>query len=443
MGDLRALRQKPSRPPSNNTFSRWIAVLKLSGKAQVSFGKPETAKMNIPRAVIAFETVGAKEWIAGDIYLGNLLHTLTRHSNQNISLCLFSAYGNHVTGEYAQSLGAPNVIRFTAPQPCSLSWVFNAASKLFLSTDRSLKKVLEKNGIGTVFGLLLRHKCPGVAFLSWLPDFQHMHLPELFSEGERQSRDRVFRETAELSTRVILPCEAALKDFATFAPDLVRKGRAFHPVSIIPESIYECDPRMACELYNLPDQFVFLPNQFWKHKNHEAVFKAVRILKDRGLKVVLVCTGYPGDSRDQKHFADLFRKLAEWNIRDRIVYLGIIPHEHVLLLMRQSVCVINPSLFEGWGISVDEARSVGKQMLLSDIPAHREQNPPKSSFFDPQDYDTLAEKLSRVWTDGKPGPDVELEYRARNELPGRLRSIAQGFISLCKDAREEVAHCMA
>jgi len=63
----------------------------------------------------------------------------------------------------------------------------------------------------------------------------------------------------------------------------------------------------------------------------------------------------------------------------------MVPREHVLLLIRQSIGVLGPSLFEGWGFGVDEARSVGKRLLISDIPAHREQNPPEAIFFNPQD----------------------------------------------------------
>jgi len=81
-------------------------------------------------------------------------------------------------------------------------------------------------------------------------------------------------------------------------------------------------------------------------------------------------------------------------------------------------------------MTVDEARSVGKQALLSDIPAHREQNPPQAVFFEPRDCEDLAIKLKHIWHQKSPGPDMELEMQARQSLPERRRKYAESFMSV-------------
>jgi len=223
------------------------------------------------------------------------------------------------------------------------------------------------------------------------------------------------------------------KDFKSFAPMYKHKVRVLHPVSYISQSIYNYDLNSVLQLYHIPKKFIYLPNQFWKHKNHELTFQAVKILKNRGIKVFIVCTGSPSDYRHPSYFANLFLKLSQWNIRDRVAYLGLIPHKQVLLLMRQSICVLNPSLFEGWGFTVNEARSVGKQVLLTDIPAHREQNPPKAIFFDPKNSDDLTMKLREIWLNASSGPDMELERKARETQPERIRRYAESFMSIVQE----------
>jgi hypothetical protein len=47
---------------------------------------------------------------------------------------------------------------------------------------------------------------------------------------------------------------------------------------------------------------------------------------------------------------------------------GVVPHAHVLQLMRQSLAVLQPSLFEGWSMSVEEAKSIGKRGLFRTYP---------------------------------------------------------------------------
>jgi glycosyltransferase involved in cell wall biosynthesis len=159
----------------------------------------------------------------------------------------------------------------------------------------------------------------------------------------------------------------------------------------------------------------------------------VRLLDDRGVKVFVVCSGNLIDYRHPNYFSELLQLASHLGIWRQIVFLGLIPREHVFALIRQSVCVLNPSLFEGFGLSADEARSVGKQALLSDIDAHREQSPPRAIFFDPRDHEELARKMGEVWCEKPPGPDGEFEAEARDSLPGRMKAFGEAFISAVKE----------
>ena len=86
--------------------------------------------------------------------------------------------------------------------------------------------------------------------------------------------------------------------------------------------------------------------------------------------------------------------------------LGSIPDHDLLGLMRNSVAILNPSLFEGWSTSVEEAKSLGKTVLLSDIAVHREQAPDLGVYFHPQDAEDLACKLWSTLADYDPNIDA-------------------------------------
>jgi len=88
--------------------------------------------------------------------------------------------------------------------------------------------------------------------------------------------------------------------------------------------------------------------------------------------------------------------------------------------MRQSVCVLNPSLFEGFGLSVDEANCLGKRVLLSDLPVFREQAHPDAAYFEPTRLSELVEKMAETWRLADAGPDADKEKRARRNPPGEL-----------------------
>ncbi|RJR27570.1 glycosyltransferase [candidate division WWE3 bacterium] len=381
---------------------------------------------------IAFEAAGGVTWQAGLYHPMTFSHALKQTYGSDVTVYFLLPNAKCDVPDELSQVGV-EIINISALRKWTALWIGNRMMKRLFMHDILRCQIAKIHSIDAIFGLVLQYQCGNIPTLSWIPDFQHIHLPEMFSTSERRQRDRTFLQTAKLSTRIILTSNAVKRDFEAFAPQYADKARVIQTVSYIPKSIYEADPKSVVELYNLPEKFVYLPNQFWKHKNHELVFRALNILKERNVEVFVVCSGYPGDYRYASYFADLLQKLSKWGIRNQVAFLGLVPRNHVLLLIRQAICVLNPSLFEGFGLTVDEARSIGKCLLLSDIPAHREQNPPKAVFFDPYSCEDLAEKLSTIWCEALPGPDIELEREARQTFPARLRACAESFMSVIRE----------
>jgi len=387
---------------------------------------------------IAFYAVDRDKWHGGISHLRSLFCAIKKTFKNDTSLILLKNT-NSDAGSSNIDLCADETLQIPELKR-KASRVTNRIIFRLFGYDLLVRNFIKKHKFDLLFGVTLTTSCGNVPTLSWIYDFQHHHLPEMFNCSERDQRDKTFLQTAKMSTRIIVMSESVKRDFERFAPQYVHKVRVLKTACYIPESVYDTSPEFVVSRYYLPENFFYLPNQFWKHKNHEFVFQAVKQLKDQGLKVNLVCSGHFVDYRHSSYFADLWQKLSRWNIRNQIIYLGLIPYEHVFQLMRQSICVINPSLFEGFGLTVDEARSLGKKVLLSDIEVFREQNPPKGVFFNPEDPKDLAEKMDQIWHDTMPGPDNNLEKKAREILPERLRESAYSFISVANEALHLSAH---
>jgi glycosyltransferase involved in cell wall biosynthesis len=275
-----------------------------------------------------------------------------------------------------------------------------------------------------------------VPLLGWIHDFQHAHLPELFSAKERAQRDDRFGRLSEASARVVLSSEDAQRDFARFLPAYPAKERVLRFVAQVPAGVYDTDPRWICDEYRLPERFVYLPNQFWMHKGHRIVVEALARVRTSHPEIVVVCTGNPSDNRAPRYFGELLAEVSRRGVRDTFVVLGWVPQEHIGHLMRQSLAVLQPSRFEGWSTTVEETKSIGKTMLLSDIPVHREQSPARARYFDPNDASALADALVGAYSDLSPGPDPELELHARADLPRRTREYAMTFVRIAREAAD-------
>jgi glycosyltransferase involved in cell wall biosynthesis len=229
--------------------------------------------------------------------------------------------------------------------------------------------------------------------VAWFPDFQHRRLPQLFSPSARWSRDLGFRAQIASGRHIMLSSESALRDCRKFYPRWVNDISVVKFATLPAPALLTADPADVVAQYSLPSAYFYLPNQFWRHKNHQVVVDALTILKSRGFDVVVASSGAPEDPREPGYFDGMMKQVEHHGLGANFRYLGLLPREHVYALLRASMALINPSRFEGWSTTVEEAKSFGVPMILSDIDVHREQTGGTARYFGIDDPEALADHL--------------------------------------------------
>ena len=117
-------------------------------------------------------------------------------------------------------------------------------------------------------------------------------------------------------------------------------------------------------------------------------------------------TGMPADHRDARNTAlsALLQQMAQADVRQDIWLLGLVELQELHALLRGAAVVLQPSLFEGWSTTVQDARALGRPVICSNLAVHREQAPDAFGFIDPNNAETLAALLAS-FSDFPPGPD--------------------------------------
>ncbi len=264
--------------------------------------------------------------------------------------------------------------------------------------------------------------------VAWFPDLQHRRLPQLFSTAARWRRDIGFRVQIASGRTIMLSSESALRDYQKFFP-AAAKASVVRFASRPPAELLTADPIEVVRQYHLPERFFYLPNQFWRHKNHQVVVDALSILSAREIDVVVAASGSKNDPREPDYFEKIMAQIGDRNIRG-FRYLGMIPLSHVYALLRVSTALINPSRFEGWSTTVEEAKSFGVPMILSDLEVHREQTSGRAKYFGPDNPHELADHLAKANQDVRP-------FSVRNlvpELDERVATFAGDFARTIREA---------
>ena len=265
-----------------------------------------------------------------------------------------------------------------------------------------------------------------IASIAWIPDFQELTFPGFFSRRELASRRRNAIRSGRHATTVLLSSESSRADFKKSGV----KGANISVLPFVATVPPEKDllPReQLIGKFGLADKYFHLPNQFWIHKNHSVVLRALGVLREQGKTVQVIATGNTNDPRQPAHFSALMESAGKLRIGDLFKPLGVVPYQDLMSLMRHAVAVINPSKFEGWSTTVEEAKSMGKTILLSDIPVHREQAPERSVFFTMDDTKLLASKMSEVYDRWDADADSRFVSQAAANLSARRELFARRY----------------
>lgn len=381
--------------------------------------------------VIGFVALADPAWVAGTRYLINLWTALRTASSHSYKIALLVPQTASAKNYQALTSFVDQIITFPPPpkKPIPLPFANKIRRRLISEADQYLRQ----HQIDVLFSSL-NTPAREIPRLHWIPDFQHLHYPEFFTSTELEWRKKTYITVAHEASVVVVSSNAAKQDLQTIAPSTETKTRVLNFVSQPPEQIYRGDPQQVRDFYHLPFRFFFLPNQFWQHKNHVLVLDALKLACQTEPQVTVVCTGTTFDYRDPLYFDTLLARVSALNLQNNFRLLGRVPEEHLYQLIRQSLAVLQPSLFEGWSTSVEECKSIGKAMVLSDIPVHREQCPPGARYFDPHQPAALAEILLDMYAHGNPGPDFAMEEQSRHDLPGRVQVFAHTFDSIVEQA---------
>lgn len=369
-------------------------------------------------------------WLGGLSYTHMIIQSLAAACRDgDADLCAFTAGSNRLPD------GVTNVEAIPIPGLSPVRAVRFARRCLPLPDPSNPCWLAKKHGISVVLpALTLPRFRFGTRCVGWIPDFQHVHRPEFFDARERSQRDRQFLHLAAEGDAVILSSQDAFADFRTFAPGATQKAVVLPFPSLFAFLPPSGDPTSAVAKYHLPEKFALVVNQFWGHKNHAVVVDAVRLLRERGLRIPVVMTGLPNDPRDLQNsvLSSLLQQIATARLQDQMTILGRVPYADLVSLMRSTALFIQPSRFEGWNTSVQDMKALGRPMVCSDLGVHREQAPESLGFFGCDDPPALADLIASSWASLPAGPDLRHEADSLAKEQVFARAHGQTLLAACR-----------
>ncbi len=243
------------------------------------------------------------------------------------------------------------------------------------------------DGVGDVLGIP-----------TMIPIFDLMHRYEEFPEvvEKYDEREKMYRHQCKYAQIILADSDVGkqhiIESYSDVRPQLEKHIEVLPFVP--PDYIYHTLQDDGFSNTLIFDKYLFYPAQFWTHKNHENLLKAMAKLRQKGLAVNLILVG-----SEQNNRVNVERLIKQCNLEDNVKILGYVSNEEIVSLYRNARALIMPTFFGPTNIPQLEAFELGCPVATSNIYAIPKQVGDAALLFDPNSVDEIADCIERLWVD--------------------------------------------
>lgn len=273
---------------------------------------------------------------------------------------LYPTFGAHFWDHAYSKTRQINTSRFTRSRIQHAS--LEKAQQFWQQAPAALEQAFSCVDIVHANNFFCPPRIPKTKLLYTLYDLSFIEKPEYTTEANRVACFAGVFNASLRADYLVAISEYSLKHFLQMFPHYPEKN-----ISVVyPASRYckEEGTKIAPS-----KRIVHLqPNQFWlcvstlePRKNHVTLLKAYAQLKAQGQALFpVVLAG--GDGWMMTHFQEM---LAELNLLENVQVLGYVSDKELQWLYQHCFCLVYPSLFEGFGLPVLEAMSLGAPVIAA------------------------------------------------------------------------------
>jgi glycosyltransferase involved in cell wall biosynthesis len=243
--------------------------------------------------------------------------------------------------------------------------------------------------------MLFSFSIPGARHIGVIHDLMHRYeqrFPEAASPDEIRHRERLFTATLEQCDLVLVDSRVGAEQVLESYPRAERSRLRILPFTAF-EDILTCSPQRPRR--DIPPKFLFYPDQFWKHKNHAGLAKAVARLRKNLPDIHVVAAG----NTKQNGYDDFYAVVTACGLESALSLPGYVSTEELAWLYQHARALVMPTFFGPTNIPPLEAMAFGCPVAVSGIYGMPEQCGDAALYFNPADIGEMAEAVRRLWTE--------------------------------------------
>lgn len=220
-------------------------------------------------------------------------------------------------------------------------------------------------------------------------DIQQEYFPEFFTKNQLQDRKRMYVSSCESADEIIAISEFTKKTI--IEKFQIAKSKVTTVYLNYNDDVFNRSVKPASLPYG---PFFYYPAATWPHKNHTKLIKAFVLLHKSYPEYHLVLSGIQKQKSDE-----ISKMIAKLKLTTHVHTLGYIELKELPRVFKQAFALVYPSLFEGFGIPLVEAMSVGCPVIASSTTSIPEVAGNAALYFAPASVSDMAKTMQMIVRD--------------------------------------------
>ncbi len=218
-------------------------------------------------------------------------------------------------------------------------------------------------------------------------DLAYFYYPKEFLKRDLYKLKNWTRKSIQNAQKIICVSKSTKEDVIKY----------YNPSSEKLEVIYngyekEYTPDIRPEGYTLPTKsYILFVGTLQPRKNIDFLVSAFLKIQNSNPELKLVIVGKKGWL-----YKKLFKKVKKLKLEDSVLFAGFVSNPELTFLYKNALCLIHPSLYEGFGIPILEAMAHDCPVISSSKSSIPEIGGDAALYFDPTDEDDLVGKFKKL-----------------------------------------------
>ncbi len=289
--------------------------------------------------------------------------------------------------------------------------------------NQDIENILKTNAVDLLYYCKPTITNLNYPFISTHWDIGHKSMfafPEVVMNNTFENREEYFKQLHK-AFAIFVESESSVKELEHY--ERINVDRIFilplFPGDVTNLSISEDRQLQILNKWKIKKQeYFFYPAQFWSHKNHYAIIKSLPSVLREHPNIKILFTG-----SDKGNLRYIQEQAQLHNVQNAIIFAGFVEAEEIFTFYKNAISLVMATFLGPTNMPLLEANQLGCAVLCSDIKGHKAQMGDKAIYFDPCNFNELAEKMNTLI-------ENPVSINTKIQLPDVMGLLNQHFISL-------------